>query len=186
MPITDDLLTTLLENVKVNVQDAANFATLTDFKRAVSIMPEFCLDCKATPNAVIVPGEPEDEKATVSTHTWWQPITVYITHREKNDPQREKRVVGLANTRGLNALAWEVRKALTRESPYNNGKPTATPTVGTYTAQTGVLRAVWERNQMMPNQEKTTYQDHEGNPISSGPFDVCAVQMKYLCVEARA
>jgi hypothetical protein len=59
MPVTDSAVTTLLENIKVNLQDAVNFTTCADLLRAVDIMAEFSILGRRTPFAVIVPGSVE-------------------------------------------------------------------------------------------------------------------------------
>jgi len=167
--MADSLVTTLLENIRLNLRDSTTYTAL-GYLKTVDVVSEFVLYAKNSPYAVIVAENPVDQQTLTGVLVWWQPVTVYIVNRRQKTPDGDRAMLGDASLPGLDTLAKDARQALCRPSPYN-----PVPTVS-YTTLTGVLN--------------TRYGGMEYRGVEEGVKDeaaapVVAIHIDYLCVEAR-
>jgi hypothetical protein len=168
----DGLVTTLLENIKNNLEDTTNYSSIATPLGVVFPSGEFVLHPKASPYAVIVPGTPEplDPGATVAL--WWQPVDVFLVMRRLKTKKGERSLLGTSSVNGLETLAKDTRQALSRESPYNNRVPSG---YAGYTTQTGVLHVRFDGQEYMGEVEE------EDAP----PASTVVLHLAYLCAETR-
>lgn len=169
--MADSLEIILAKNIKVNLRDSTNYSAVAGNIKDVIIRNEFeLLKGKTSVHAIIVIEEPEDEWDGISGSMFWLPVSIHIVYRRSKTPDGEARAIGVSGVDGLPARAKDVRQALNRESPYNDRKPS-----GSYTAQTGVLRAVYAGT------EYRTEKDPGAKDV-----DVAKVTMRYMCVDTRS
>ena len=171
--MADSTLTTLLENIRVNLNDTTNYKTLADALMFVEICDEWFPLPKPSPYAVIVPGSAGDAEQLIATRVWRQPVNVYIAMRQLQTPEGERSLLGTSAKEGLDTLGRETRSALARPSPYNNRKPTG----ALYVTQAGVLHA---------ESTETEYMGMEtDDETEASGVQVIRVEITYLISEAK-
>lgn len=134
---TDSVLTTLLEQISVNLRDETNFAGLTQLKNNASygtryIAPVFVPLDHPTPYALICPGP--CGKSGPEGRVDRQQVFVHVVHAVYQDAQDYYATVGDADTDGLLTLSEEVEAALVRPAPYRHAPYNTSP----YTAITNI------------------------------------------------
>jgi len=168
--MADGIVTTLLENIQINLQDSTNYSDIASALKAVEIRGEFTLLEKQDTYAVIVPGEPDKLYDTYSFTSFWQPVTVYIVMRRLKSKTGDRTLLGTASVDGLDTIVKNARQALNRSSPYYNDKPSSS-----YTEQTGVSEVRFDEVTYMGEEESENLQ----------PANVAALKLSYLCVDTR-
>lgn len=136
MPAADNPLTTLLENIKANLEDSTNHANLaTAFKNKTKVYPVFGPWFTATPACVITPGlslrSGEEGRKDL------QQVDLHIIHAVLSAPEHYYSVLGTSSLEGILTLAEEIEKALNRPEPYTYSPYNAAP----YTALNNVRGA---------------------------------------------
>jgi hypothetical protein len=168
--LADGIVTTLLENIKINLQDTTNYNAIAGVLKAVEIRGEFALLEKQATYAVIVPGDPEHLYDTVTFTCFWQPVTVYVVMRRLKNKTGDRTLLGTATVNGLDTMVKDARQALNRSSPYYNDKPSSS-----YTEQTGISEVRFDGVEYMGEE------DAEGKR----PANVAALTLAYLCADTR-
>lgn len=133
--MADSALTTLLENIEVNLRDTTNFpdlAPLTHTASTTHVAPIFLPLHQATPYVVIIPGAAEIDQTEGRRDL--QRVELHIVHGVISSPNHYYSVVGTASTAGILTLAEDIEAALVRPKPYGH----APYNTGSYTAQTNV------------------------------------------------
>jgi hypothetical protein len=167
--MADGIVTTLLENIVVNLNDATTYTALAQIK-GVLVAPEMVLLADASPWVVVVPGSPTDEEVGVTINTWWQPVTCYIGIRRATSHDGDWGLLGSSGQNGLDTLAKDVRQALNRTSPYSDNKPSAS-----YGTQVGVHDTRYAGLEYLGIQEEEHGQESQ----------VAALTIEYFCVDER-
>jgi hypothetical protein len=166
------IVTTLLKNIKANLNDSTNYATVAANLKNVFISDDLLILPKQTPYADIVPGTPdEDENQPVTCTLFWQPVFVYVVIRRDKTMTGEAQIVGVGSRDGLDTVAKDVRQALNRPSPYNDAQPSG----ASYTTQTGVFNVRYEG---------TEYLGEEEDADLTG-VRVAKVNLSYRCADTR-
>ncbi len=126
-------LTTLLANIKANLEDSTNFSTLTTKLKGADITPVFFVTGRTTPWAVITPGATHVENDNLLCEHI-QEVDVTVVTRRYQTQTCEVELVGNSTVTSIEEIVHEVRKALDRPSPYGDRKPTG----ASYTTQSNV------------------------------------------------
>ena len=146
---TDSTLTTLLENIEVNLRDGTRHGSSStdgDLARlknnnsygARYIVPAFVpLLGHPLPYAVIAPGAAG--KSGAGDRVDQQQVLLHVVHGEYHDPQDYYSTLGDGSMDGILTLAEEIENALTRSRPYNDGIHVA---ANGYSTQTNVCACV--------------------------------------------
>jgi len=182
--MADSIVTTLLENIQVNLEDATNFPAIahatTGSIKDTEIMDDFALVGRTNVAAIIVPGPPEDERCGVQITRWWQPVDIYLQDRVNVTPTRGRTLLGTAGRPGLDTVAKDVRQALDRPSPFDGRKPSAS-----YTTQTGVHNAAYRGKEYLGDEDKMSYLGEDMREEEAIATQVVVVHMAYFCVDTR-
>lgn len=168
--MADGIVTTLLENIQINLQDTDNYSAIANALKAVEIRGEFALLEKQATYAVIVPGEPDPLYDTVTFSCFWQPVTVYLVLRRLKNKTGDRTLLGTDSVNGLDTMVKDARQALNRSSPYYNGKPSSS-----YTEQAGIAETRFDGVDYMGEE------DAEGKR----PANVAALTISFLCADTR-
>lgn len=140
---TDSVLTTLLENLSINLRDTTNFAGLAGLKNNASYGTRYVQAAfgpltgkqmgHPTPYAVIVPGSCAKRGAEGRVDE--QQVQIHVVHGIFHDPHHYYTTLGTATLDGVLTLCEEIEKALARPRPYGHSPYNTSP----YTAQTNVV-----------------------------------------------
>lgn len=138
---TDSVLTTLLEQISVNLRDTTNFAGLSGLKNNASYGTRYVQVAfgppknmgHPTPYAVITPGA--CQKRGAEGRQDQQQVLVHVVHGIFHDPHHYYTTLGTSSVDGILTLCEEIEKALVRPRPYAHSPYNTTP----YTAITNVL-----------------------------------------------
>ena len=137
---TDSALTTLLEQISINLRDTTNFAGLAGLKNNTSYGSRYVMAAfgplkrrdHPTPYAVVTPGP--CDKGGAEGRVDRQQVLVHLVHGIFHDPEHYYTTLGTGSVDGILTLAEEIEKALARPRPYGHSPYTASP----YTAITNV------------------------------------------------
>jgi len=171
-------LSTLLRNIKANLEDSTNYAAVTSRVKKVYITPVFYMPEKTTPCAVIVPGVGSvvDEGSYLTEIS--RVVSVYVATRLHAEPTGSKGLIGnITAIEGLESICRRVRKALNRSDPYGAGKPSG----ATYTTMTQCDFAGYQ------GEDEPTIENTYGlfNPTQGLPALVIRMEFLYRYFETR-
>ncbi len=133
--MADSILTTLLENIEVNLRDTTNFsdlAALSHTSATVHVAPVFLPLMLAPPYVVVVPGDAEIDQT--ESRRDLQQIEFHVVHGILSSDTQYFTTLGTASTAGILTLMEDIEAALVRpkpygHAPYNTGSYTALNTV---------------------------------------------------------
>ena len=171
-------LTTLLKNIKVNLNDGTNYAACAAAIGKAEISPVFFLAGRASPVAYIVPGAGRTTHSGLATHTV-RKVTIYVVTRRGITPTMTTALVGESSIEGIADVTEKVKQALDRPYPYATGR--GLPSGASYTAQNSVAAVMFEGEGEPFLEEDYGYSREEGTMALVVPLE-----FEYAYIETRS